>query len=122
MEQVTIKAYNPSEQETLGTAEVRRFTPAEISKNIAKALAIYWGIALFTVFIPVLHFFLTPLFFIVGFYQFRKAQKTKLQILTGKVPCPKCKEIVKLKKADFTEGHSVICQQCVTTAKIILIE
>lgn len=120
MEKIEVKAYNPSEPEQLGMAEIRRLTSKEISKNIAKAIAIYWGIAFFTVFIPVLHFFLTPLFFGIGIYQIRRAQKTKLQILTGQVPCPKCKETVKLKKADFVVGHTVICQNCVTPIKIIL--
>ena len=122
MEQISVKAYNPSEPEQIGTAQVRRFTSGQVTKNVAKSLAIYWGIALFTVFIPVLHFFLTPLFFGVGIYVARKTQKTKLQILSGRVPCPKCKEPIPLKKADFSEGHSVICQHCITTSKILLSE
>jgi hypothetical protein len=122
MEQISVKAYNPSEPEQVGTAQVRRFTPSEITKNILRALAIFWGLAAFTALIPGLHFILTPGFFIFGIYQARRAQKTKLQIQFGDVPCPKCKEPVKLKKADFVEGHIVICQHCVTTSKILLSE
>jgi predicted transporter len=120
MEKVEVRAYNPSEPEQRGVAEIRRFTPPEIFRNVAKTLSIFWGIALFTVLIPGLHFVLTPSFFGIGIYLARKKQKTKMQIITGQVPCPKCKEAIKLKKADFSEGHSVICQLCVTSVKIIL--
>ncbi|AZZ36104.1 hypothetical protein CIK05_04620 [Bdellovibrio sp. qaytius] len=119
MDQVEITAYNASEPEQKGTAQIRRFKPSEITKNVAKTLSLYWSIALFTVLIPGLHFILTPSFFGLGIYLSLKKQKTKLQILSGSVPCPKCKEPVLLKKADFSEGHKVICQNCVTTIKII---
>lgn len=120
MEQISIKAYTPSDPEQTGTLQIRRFSKQDIMINVLKKLGLFWGIALVTVLIPVFHFITVPLFFILGIFQALKAKKAQFEIQDGQVPCPRCQKIIAIKKSVFIEGHKEICQNCVTQVTLLV--
>ncbi len=77
-----------------------------------KKLCIYWTIAVFTVFIPVLHFILVPLFLFLGFYIFNKHLKTTDVIAIAEFRCPTCEKTNTINQFYFTEDFRLNCRQC----------
>lgn len=103
-----------------GTAEIRSFSPREILQKSIKQLAMFWGLAIVSVLLPVVHFVLVPLFFFMGAYLAIRARKVKQEILSGSVNCPQCKQPVTIKKSPFLDEHTEICQNCTSVVKISL--
>ena len=88
-------------------------------KRAAKKIAAFFGLAVFSVFIPVLHFFLVPAFLGLCFYfGWKEFRYTKFVDLTG-VTCPVCEH-------DLNEGLlfyrdefvRLYCYQCQTQLKV----
>ena len=59
-------------------------------KKAFKALFIFWTCAIFSVFIPILHFILVPGFFIVGLFFAANAYSDDVCLKDDHVVCPKC--------------------------------
>src|SRR5437868_584948 len=112
MNQVTIQATANSDHVEYGTAEIRSFSPRAVLTNSLKKLLMFWGAALLSVFLPVVHFVLVPLFFILGIFFAFRARKFRYEIISGQIHCPRCKGAVKIEKAVFFEHHQEICQNC----------
>ena len=75
---------------TAGEATVVHFEGAERMARAGKGLAIAWGAALVSVFIPVAHFLLVPGFFLAGLVVFAKRMKHKVVVDTVRGVCPDC--------------------------------
>lgn len=103
-----------------GLAEIRNFSPGEILQKSIKQLVMFWGLAIVSVLLPVVHFILVPLFFVMGAYLAVRARKFKQEIISGSVNCPQCKQPVTIKKSPFLEEHTEICQNCTSVVKISL--
>lgn len=103
-----------------GLAEIRNFSPCEILQKSIKQLVMFWGLAIVSVLLPVVHFILVPLFFVMGAYLAVRARKFKQEIISGSVNCPQCKQPVTIKKSPFLEEHTEICQNCTSVVKISL--
>ncbi len=68
----------------------------DLSKNerlsrSAKIFGIFFAVALFTIFVPILHFILPPLFLIVGIVFFWTTWLETGEVLEGEFTCPNCK-------------------------------
>ncbi|MGZ3690219.1 MAG: hypothetical protein ACXVAX_01875 [Pseudobdellovibrio sp.] len=84
-----------------------------------KKLALFWGLAICSVFIPVLHFVLVPSFLIVGVVAFMKQYKNTHLIKGGIYICPECKRDFEMKPIYFMEGKKIDCSLCGTQLSIL---
>jgi hypothetical protein len=112
MAQIQIQADANSGKVVFGVAEIRHFSQREILFRVLKTLGLLWGIAVFCVFLPVVHFVLVPLFLILGPIFALRARKYKFELLGGEVACPQCSQILKLPKSAILWPHTEICQNC----------
>ncbi len=62
----TIRIENSDNHSTLGQLLITTYTPQERTARAIKILAIMWGLAVVTLFIPLAHFILVPGFLIAG--------------------------------------------------------
>lgn len=117
-QQSQIQATANSDHTEYGTAIIRVYSPQMVMKRVIQKLLFFWGLAIFSVFLPVVHFVLVPLFFMLGIYFAVQARKVRFEISDGEIHCPRCRADVKIKKAAFEEDHKEICQQCAGLMKV----
>lgn len=79
-----------------------------------KKLGFHWGIAVFCVFVPVLHFILVPLFLLIGVLSFTKQYKYKYQLTEARPLCPHCRNSFIIKNIYFSDGQKINCDLCQT--------
>lgn len=79
-----------------------------------KKLAVFWGIMVASVFIPVFHFVLVPLFFFVGLGFFFQQTKQTHMVKQLSFICPDCGKENKIEKMYFKESIRFRCQHCST--------
>jgi ribosomal protein S27AE len=77
-----------------------------------KKLAGYWLLAVFCIFVPILHFFLVPFFLISGVFAFYSQMKNTHSLATGFYQCPSCSEKVELKNFSFHADKRFSCERC----------
>lgn len=106
------------EQRGEGQVTIEHFRPDQILLNAFKKLGICWLAAIFSIFIPVLHFVLVPAFFILGIYLFRRSFKAKARIIRGEISCPKCRQAIAVSPGSLMWPITEICQGCVNTVRI----
>lgn len=117
-QKIEILANVSDERQSPGFAYIEFFNPAQKTQVAIKKLAIFWGIALLCVLIPVFHFVLVPLFFFLGFYFARRGYKAEGQVLGGETTCPHCHTQVIIKKQELNWPITEICQGCARVVRI----
>ena len=75
---------------TTGVATVTSFDRAERIGRAVKGLAVAWGAALVSMFIPVAHFLLVPGFVLAGVFVFTKRARTREVTESIHGICPDC--------------------------------
>lgn len=98
---------------------VRRDIPkAERLKRAARMMGIFFLVAFLTVFIPILHFILPPLFLIVGGIFATTTWLETSEILSGEITCPNCKKMMTLghSSEEWPKDHR--CEGCSYSLKI----
>ncbi len=75
---------------TAGEATVVHFDGRERMARAGKGLAMAWGAALVSVFIPVAHFLLVPGFFLAGLVVFVKRMRRRAVVGIVHGSCPDC--------------------------------
>ncbi len=75
---------------TAGEATVVHFDRAERMARAGKGLAMAWGAALVSLFIPVAHFLLVPGFFLAGLVVFAKRMRRGVVVDSVHGTCPDC--------------------------------
>ncbi len=78
------------ESTTAGEATVVHFDGGERMARAGKGIAMAWGAALVSVFIPVAHFLLVPALFLAGLVVFAKRMKRRVVVDTVRGACPDC--------------------------------
>ncbi len=101
-----------------GFVELNVYTKAQRTFNALKILGILWLIAGFTVFVPILHFVLVPLFAILGVVGFVSAWMTKAKIKEGEFVCPSCKVQNKMTPQDESFPKNIRCTSCYMTLRV----
>lgn len=89
-------------------------------KRALKSFVLFLMAAVASIFIPVLHFFLVPLFLIISvIYSFIQYHQTSCVDLTG-FSCPNCKAALTEKKAYFKEDNlKTYCYNCRSTLYLV---
>lgn len=104
--------------ETEGWVERRDLSNHERLARAGKIFGIFFGVALLTVFIPILHFILPPLFLIVGSVLAFGEYTGKGEMLNGEITCPNCKKVMTLPKETEEWPRTQRCEGCSFTLKI----
>lgn len=81
-------------------------------KLAAKSLAICWGITIFCVFIPVLHFFLVPGGLFLGLFLFYRQFGFHEFLVEGIITCPMCSGEIRLGPGAFDWPKRERCSNC----------
>ncbi|MFM6928837.1 MAG: hypothetical protein ACKOX6_10265 [Bdellovibrio sp.] len=115
---IEIQGKANSEKYEYGFAEVRVYSQRETLMKVVKALAVFWGLAIFSILLPVVHFVLVPLFLFLGVFMAFRARKYHEEMLSGEINCPHCGSLVKIGKAPILWPLSEICQNCASVVRI----
>lgn len=117
-ETAAVFATTGDERRGPGQIALYRFSKQEILFNSLKKLALFWGLAVVSVFIPVMHFFLVPGFFLLGIFVFFRTFRAKAKVLHGFVACPHCHHEIRIPAGLIDWPLKEICQNCVNTVRI----
>lgn len=117
-----ITAHVGDERHREGMISVHTMTPSERMVQALKKLALFWGIAVLSILIPVFHFVTVPLFVCLGIFFFYRGYKSTGVVLGGEVNCPHCDQLVTIKPATIEWPLSEICQNCARVLRIQLVQ
>jgi len=111
-ERIKIQVETISGSPTSGEIVTTKLSKNQRMNTALKKLGIFWGIAIFSVFLPVLHFFLVPLFLILGVVFGMKSYNVDSFLESGNGSCPHCKEGINFKSNDLVWPILVKCHKC----------
>lgn len=86
-------------------------TPARVFSAI-KWLGICWALAVFFIFVPILHFVLVPAAALLGLFMFAQRLMLREFMAKGEVRCPNCSHAVEVKPGGFGWPKREICSGC----------
>jgi len=95
-----------------GEVQIVTFSNSERTVRALKVLGICWGIGLFSILIPVLHFVLPPIFLLAGPIVGLMRYSIKSKILEGQGICPICAADFKITPTKATFPLDDICEAC----------
>ncbi len=95
-----------------GVVYYKEWSAQEKLRRGGKTLGILWGLAVISVFIPIAHFVLVPLFLIAGPIGFAFVFNSENSILGGIAPCPDCKQEFDIVKSKVEWPQKDICSHC----------
>ncbi|QLY27014.1 hypothetical protein [Bdellovibrio sp. KM01] len=117
-EKINIESNVMDERRTSGELEIKVFNQADKTRTALKKLALWWGLSLISVLLPVVHFVLVPLFFFLGFFFAWKGFKSEGQVLDGRTTCPHCGNPVNVGKGELNWPVTEICQSCARVVRM----
>ncbi|MCB0363066.1 MAG: hypothetical protein KDD35_10105 [Bdellovibrionales bacterium] len=113
MSEERIELVSQIEEQTRSGFAIRRdFSNSERIWRALKVLAIGWGIGLFAVIIPMLHFILVPLFVLGGLILSVVTWFERGQVVKGEVSCPNCGSNVYLSLSSERWPRTYRCPSC----------
>jgi len=111
-----------SDRTTDASIRIRSFDRAERLRRAATGLAIWWGAAIASVFIPVAHFFLVPGFFLFGLFAAARRLRTPDIIAAAHGTCPDCGAEQDLDiLGPWSESRDVTCRECHRSLRLSLV-
>lgn len=105
-------------QSSDGRAQITELTSSERALRALKKGSIFFGIALLTIPVPMLHFILVPTFLLlsIGFFATTMAERQVVTKFEG--PCPKCKTPIVMTGVFKISGTKETCHSCRQLLKI----
>lgn len=95
-----------------GTVRLQHFTQQERFGRSLKILAMCWGAAIVSIFLPIVHFFLVPALFLAGLIVPGFVYYKESLILGGEGSCPKCKHPLHIEKGSNQWPLTDLCTDC----------
>lgn len=92
---------------------------AEKTKTAVKWFAVFFALAVFSVFVPILHFVLVPSFLIAAVVVGMRAYSQKADLTNLRGNCPNCSSAISLERVRIKRVTREICPQCRDFLKII---
>jgi hypothetical protein len=109
--QIAIVAQS-SQKAASGFARIQTLGPSRRVQNALRQLGLYWGIGLFCVLFPLLHFILVPFFLILGVFLAARAGAVDRAVVDSSIACPECGKPFQLKTALARWPLNEVCQSC----------
>lgn len=103
---------------TTGLAARRDLSSGERLQRSARVVAVCWGLALVTVFVPILHFVLVPGFLLLGSILGLATWMESALVLSGEISCPNCSVKLVLPRASESWPKTTRCSGCSYTLSI----
>ena len=116
-----IQLVSPDGLSKPGTAYIQNWSEAERKKRGIKAWALCWGLAVPSLFLPVAHFFLVPMFVILGPTAFFMIKNMKSKIIEATGTCPHCNDMFKIENQPEKWPISSHCEICRKSFSIDLV-
>jgi len=116
-ENVKVVSWN-GQKNSSGEVRIFHWSSRERWIRGGKMLAICWGLAVFSVLIPVLHFVLVPAFLLIGPFLFYINYKQESGVLGGEATCPVCNHKVKISSGPVRWPIFDICEQCKSNVRL----
>ncbi len=101
-----------SQKTASGFVRIQTLGPSRRVQNALRQLGLYWGIGLFCVLFPLLHFILVPFFLILGVFLAVRAGVVDRVVVDSSVACPECGKPFQLKVALARWPLNEVCQSC----------
>ena len=117
-QKIPIQANVSDDRRSEGYVTVEYFNPAGRMRQALKKLAIFWGVALVSILLPIVHFVTVPLFFGLGIFFAYRSYKSEGRVIEGLTRCPHCEKEVPIKPAELQWPLTEICQNCVRVVRI----
>lgn len=105
-------------KQTEGFARLQPFQHSERVLRAFKIASAFGAVGLLTIFIPILHFVLPPLFFLAGMIFAVATYHTKAEILSGEFTCPSCRAINQITRQNESFPTSPRCSSCHLTLEL----
>lgn len=118
-EKIVLEASVGDERRSPGTVIVHPLSKTEKLIKACKKLGLFWALAVFSVLVPVLHFFLVPLFLVLGIYLALRSYKSLGQVVSGETRCPHCQSEIHIKPGDLQWPLTEICQTCARVVRML---
>jgi hypothetical protein len=115
--QVTIVGY-PDANTVTGEIRVQFWRKRERVVRALKAGGACWGMAIVTVFIPLMHFVLVPTLLLAGPIMVYLTIRQESVVLGGEGTCPNCKAFLPIAQAAYHFPISDMCTKCQSNIKI----
>jgi hypothetical protein len=107
-----INVYSQRDNTTIHDLDGHIFTKQERTKRSLIRLFSFWGLAAASILIPVFHFLLVPLFFLIAPFVARKTFNEEVVLEACELPCPECKKNMKFTKNSGQWPLRNICSNC----------
>ncbi|RIL05350.1 MAG: hypothetical protein DCC75_11780 [Proteobacteria bacterium] len=104
----------------IGAIQVYQRTRSEVLLRTLGTGALLIGLAVISIFIPIAHFILVPLFLILALIMIPIAARSSQTILAGEGKCPYCQAHFRLFKRRYAFPISDICEGCSRTVTLDL--
>jgi hypothetical protein len=115
-----VELVSPDGKMASGEVITEHWEAKDRSKRALKILGICWGIALFSIIIPIAHFILVPSFILAGpiaaFFTYQQSDA----VLGGKGTCPHCGQPFEIARMKIKWPLDDICAKCHSSVKISL--
>jgi hypothetical protein len=120
---ISVKIRNPrNENSADGNIQVQFWDKKERNIRALKFWGICWGLALVSIFIPMLHFVLVPGFILAGPIVWFFVLGQESAVLGGEGTCPHCQAAFKIAKSAYKFPMSDVCNACHENVKIEPVE
>lgn len=96
----------------------RDLSKGERVQRALKIFGICFGVAFLTIFIPILHFILPPLFLILGGIFATTTFMETAMLGGGEVTCPNCKKVMTIRKEAEEWPKTLRCEGCSFTLTV----
>lgn len=106
------------EQSKPGVYSRREFSTAERAQRAMKIGGLLWVVAFFTIFIPILHFILPPIFIVLGLVFGFATWIDKAEIESGQFTCAQCEQVVALERESENFPRELRCPKCQMTISL----
>lgn len=112
IEDVSVRVSSNTSEPVSAVIQVTTFSHNQRLSRGLKTLGVFWAISAFTVLIPIAHFVLVPLFFVIGPIAASVVYKKTSKIVGGSIPCPICKHAFEIAQNPVTWPAKEICSHC----------
>lgn len=107
-------------EESSGWVIARTWSPEEQKKRALKGLGVMWGLAIASIFLPLVHFLLVPGFLISGPIVYFWLKKQTGRIIGITAGCPRCRFKVSVNEANLVWPLRMTCKSCFEPLRIEL--
>jgi hypothetical protein len=110
--EIEVVVLSDADKRNLTEIEFVRYPFKDRLRDGLKKGGMFWGAAVLSVFVPVAHFVLVPLFLLLGVLSLYKQLQFPQVIKSGEFKCPNCSEKIPLESLSFHWPIRKDCPKC----------